>query len=107
MPAHMTILQKRQKTGMAGAKWMSWLAKKYSAVLLQIFSALPRRCIVNFVSFVLHNANAAKRFINFIAKVKFDIQGNFDAVVHNRLISRRQGQRRLLPLCRWVKYLLK
>lgn len=88
------------------AKRMSWLAIKYKVVHPQLFGALPGRSAVDLVSCVIHDAEAAMRSNKVTAIVTLDIQGAFDAVLHNRLLSRMRGQGWPLSLCRWVESFL-
>ena len=85
------------------AKRMSWLAIKYKVVHPQLFGALPGRSAVDLVSCVIHDAEAAMRSNKVTAIVTLDIQGAFDAVLHNRLLSRMRGQGWPLSLCRWIE----
>ena len=85
------------------AKRISWLAIQHKAVPPQLFGALPRCSVVDLVSCVIHDAEAAMRSNKVTAIVTLDIQGAFDAVLQNQLLARIQSQGWPSFLCRWDK----
>ena len=88
------------------AKRMAWLAIKHRVVPQQLFGALPGRSAVDLVSCVIHDAEAAMRNNKVTAMVTLDVQGTFDAVLHNRLLHRMRNQGWTSSLCQWVESFL-
>ena len=88
------------------AKRMAWLAIKQKVVPQQLFGALPGYSAVEQVSCFIHDAEAAMRNNKVMAMVTLDVQGAFDAVIHEFLLRRMREQGWPKILCRWVESFL-
>lgn len=65
---------------------MSHLAIKLDVVSQQQFGALPKLSATDLVSCVVHDIEEAKTQGWASTFITLDVQGAFDAVLHNRLI---------------------
>lgn len=74
------------------AKRMSYLAIVHSVVGRQQFGALSKRAATDLVSCVVHDIEEARSQGWASTFVTLDVQGAFDAVLHNRLIWRMNSQ---------------
>ncbi|KAI0996528.1 hypothetical protein K3495_g11653 [Podosphaera aphanis] len=74
------------------AKRMAHLAITYNVVGNQQFGALPKRSATDLVSCVVHDIEEARSQGWAATFVTLDVQGAFDAVLHNRLVARMQEQ---------------
>jgi len=74
------------------AKKMSYLAVKHHVVVEQQFGALPGRSATDLVGCVTHDIEKARQRGQVATFVTLDVQGAFDAVLHNRLLRRLQAQ---------------
>ncbi|KAI1003631.1 hypothetical protein K3495_g4580 [Podosphaera aphanis] len=81
---------------------MSTLAITAGVVAHQQFGALPKRSASDLVSCVVHDIEEA-RIQKWTSKlVTLDVQGAFDAVLHNRLLVRMQKQGWPESILRWT-----
>ena len=87
-------------------KRMAWLTISHQVVHPQLFGSVPGRSAVDLASCVIHDAEAAMRSGKCAAMVTLDIQGAFDAVLHNRLLQRLREQGWPLSLCRFIQTFL-
>lgn len=87
-------------------KRMAWLTISHQVVHPQLFGSVPGRSAVDLASCVIHDAEAAIRSGKCAAMVTLDIQGAFDAVLHNRLLKRPREQGWPRSLCRFIQTFL-
>lgn len=85
---------------------MSHLAITWDIVGRQQFGALPKRSATDLVSCVVHDIEEAKTQGWASTLVTLDVQGAFDAVLHNRLIWRMQAQGWPKSILRWTSSFL-
>ena len=88
------------------AKRMSHLAVTWDIVGRQQFGALPKRSATDLVSCVVHDIEEAKTQGWASTFVTLDVQGAFDAVLHNRLIWRMESQGWPKSVLRWTSSFL-
>ena len=88
------------------AKRMSHLAIAWDVVGRQQFGALPKRSSTDLVTCVVHDIEEAKTQGWASTLVTLDIQGAFDAVLHNRLIWRMQAQGWPKKILKWTSSFL-
>lgn len=88
------------------AKRMSHLAVTWDIVGRQQFGALPKRSAIDLVSCVVHDIEEAKSQGWATTLVTLDVQGAFDAVLHNRLVWRMQAQGWPKSVLRWTSSFL-
>ncbi|KAI1007858.1 hypothetical protein K3495_g372 [Podosphaera aphanis] len=81
---------------------MSTLAITAGVVAHQQFGALPKRSASDLVSCVVHDIEEARTQKWTSTLVTLDVQGAFDAVLHNRLLVRMQKQGWPEPILRWT-----
>lgn len=74
------------------AKRMAHLAVIHDVIGKQQFGALPKRSATDLVSCVVHDIEEARSQGWAATFVTLDVQGAFDAVLHNRLVRRMQTQ---------------
>ncbi|KAI0994897.1 hypothetical protein K3495_g13283 [Podosphaera aphanis] len=84
------------------AKRMSFLAVTSDIVGSQQFGALPKRSANDPVSCVVHDIEEARSQGWASTFVTLDVQGAFDAVLHNRLLSRMKTQGWPEQILRWT-----
>ncbi|KAI0993628.1 hypothetical protein K3495_g14556, partial [Podosphaera aphanis] len=89
------------------AKRMSYLAIIWKVVGEQQFGALPKRSATDLVSCVVHDIEEARTQGWASTFVTLDVQGAFDAVLHNRLLLRMQSQGWPDQILRWTSSFLK
>lgn len=82
------------------AKRMAHLAVVYDVIGNQQFGAIPKRSATDLVSCVVHDIEEARSRGWAATFVTLDVQGAFDAVLHNRLVRRMQAQG-------WPDYILR
>ncbi|POS83141.1 hypothetical protein EPUL_004929, partial [Erysiphe pulchra] len=82
---------------------MSHLAIFTEIVGRQQFGALPKRSATDLVSFVIHEIEEAKTQGWASTFVTLDVEGAFDAVLHNRLIWRMQAPGWPNSILQWTK----
>ncbi|KAI0998159.1 hypothetical protein K3495_g10032 [Podosphaera aphanis] len=88
------------------AKRMAHLAMTYDVVGSQQFGALPKRSATDLVSCVVHDIGEARAVGWAEIFVTLDVQGAFDAVLHNRLIRRMREQGWPDQILRWTSSFL-
>lgn len=88
------------------AKRMSFLAIKHHVVAEQQFGALPGRSATDLVGCVTHDIERARQRGQAATFVTLDVQGAFDAVLHNRLLRRLQMQGWPAALVSWCRSFL-
>ncbi|KAI1005855.1 hypothetical protein K3495_g2360 [Podosphaera aphanis] len=88
------------------AKRMAHLAITYDVVGNQQFGALPKRSATDLVSYVVHDIEEARSQGWASTFVTLDVQRAFDAVLHNRLVTRMQEQGWPNHILRWTKSFL-
>ncbi|CCU76238.1 TE1b-like protein [Blumeria hordei DH14] len=81
---------------------MAHLAIIYDVVGHQQFGALPKRSATDLVSCVVHDVEEARSQGWASTFVTLDVQGAFDAVLHNRLVRRMQAQGWPDSILRWT-----
>lgn len=86
---------------------MSHLAIVWNIVGQQQFGALPKRSATDLVSCVVHVIEGAKTQGWASTFVTLDVQGAFDAVLHNRPTWRMQAQRWPKQILPWTSSFLK
>lgn len=84
------------------AKRMARLAVTHEVVGHQQFGALPKRSATDLVSCVVHDIEEARSQGWAATFITLDVQGAFDAVLHNRLIRRMQSQGWPDSILRWT-----
>lgn len=85
---------------------MSQLAITFDITGRQQFGALPKRSATDLVSCVVHDIEEAKTQGWASTLVTLDVEGAFDAVLHNRLIWRMQAQGWPNSILRWTESFL-
>ncbi|KAI0997417.1 hypothetical protein K3495_g10768 [Podosphaera aphanis] len=88
------------------AKRMAHLAVIYDVIGEQQFGAIPKRSATDLVSCVVHDIEEARSQGWAATFVTLDVQGAFDAVLHNRLIKRMQTQGWPNYILQWTKSFL-
>lgn len=88
------------------AKRMAHLAVVCDVVGHQQFGALPKRSATDLVSCVVHDIEEARTQGWAATFVTLDVQGAFDAVLHNRLVRRMKTQGWPDSLLRWTSSFL-
>ncbi|KAI0996073.1 hypothetical protein K3495_g12108 [Podosphaera aphanis] len=81
---------------------MAHLAVIYDVVGHQQFGALPKRSATDLVFCVVHDVEEASSQGWAATFVTLDVQGAFDAVLHNRLVRRMQSQGWPDSILRWT-----
>ena len=71
---------------------MAHLAVIFDVTGQQQFGALPKHSTIDLVSCVVHDIEEASSQKWTATFVTLDVQGAFDAVLHNRLVRRMQEQ---------------
>lgn len=89
------------------AKRMGHLAIISNVLSQQQFGALTKRSATDLVSCVVHDIEEARSQEWASTFVTLDVQGAFDAVLHNRLIRRMYGQGWPSSILRWTSFFLK
>ena len=85
---------------------MAHLAVIHDVVGQQQFGALPKRSATDLVSCVVHDIEEANSQGWAATFVTLDVQGAFDAVLHNRLVRRMQEQGWPESILKWTSSFL-
>ncbi|KAI0992291.1 hypothetical protein K3495_g15895 [Podosphaera aphanis] len=86
---------------------MATLAITAEVVGHQQFGALPKRSATDLVACVVHDIEEARTQNWTSTLVTLDVQGAFDAVLHNRLLMRMQKQGWPDSVLRWTASFLR